>query len=128
MLQFMMGSWVSQCIGAAARLDLADHLASGPKNAAELARHSGANADAVFRLMRALASIGIFTMAGDRFSLTPLSETLRTGVPGSMRNIAIMETDEAHWLSWGKFSDSIRRGRKMSAEALQMEVWEYYGK
>ena len=126
MLQFVMGSWVAQCIGAAARLDLADHLASGSKNAAELATLSGANADAVFRLMRALASIDVFSMAGDRFSLTPLGETLRTRVPGSMRNIAIMETDEAHWLSWGKFSDSIRRGRKMSAEALKMEVWEYY--
>ena len=59
MMRFVMGSWVSQCVGAAARLDLADHLANGSKTAADLARLSGANADAVFRLMRALASIGL---------------------------------------------------------------------
>lgn len=128
MMQLVMGSWVSQCVGAAARLNLADHLATGPKTAAELAQLASADADAVYRLARALASLGVFSLAGDRFSLTPLGETLRSGVPGSMRNIAIAETDDAHWLTWGRFTDAIRQGRKMSTEVLKMEPWDYYAK
>jgi hypothetical protein len=128
MMQFVTASWVSQCVGAAARLNLADHLASGPKTADELAQLSGANPDAVFRLMRALASLDVFAMNETRFSLTPLGETLRSGVPGSMRNIAIAETDTAHWLTWGHFTDAIKTGKKMVKAALQMEAWDYYGK
>jgi hypothetical protein len=78
--------------------------------------------------MRALASLGIFTMSGSEFALTPLGETLRTDVPGSMRGIAIAETDEPHWKSWGMFPKAIKEGRKMSAEALGTEVWDYYAK
>jgi hypothetical protein len=128
MMQLVTGAWVSQAVGAAARLDIADHLAAGAKTADEVARLSGAKPDAVARLMRALASIGVFTMTGTDFALTPLGETLRNGVPGSMRNIAIAETDDAHWLSWGRFPKAIKEGRKMSAEALGAEAWEYYGK
>jgi SAM-dependent methyltransferase len=126
MLQFVMGSWLSQCVGAAARLGIADQLANGPKTAEELARASGANGDAVFRVLRALASVGVFELAHERFSLTPLGETLRAGVPGSVRNFAIAETDPAHWATWGRFTSAVRQGRKMSRDALGMEIWEYY--
>jgi len=128
MLQFVMGSWVSQAVGAAARLDIAEHLHAGAKTAEAVASRSGANADAVHRLMRALASIGVFTMSGSEFALTPLGETLRSNVPGSMREMAIAETDPAHWLSWGHFPDAVKEGRKMTVEALGMEPWDYYAK
>lgn len=128
MMQMVTGSWVSQAVGAAARLSLADQLADGPKTAKDLAAKSGASADAVFRLMRALASIGVFTMEGDRFALTPLGDTLRAGVPGSLKNIAIAETDTAHWLTWGRFTDAVKSGRGMSSEALGGDPWDYYAK
>lgn len=128
MLQIITGSWVAQAVGAVARLGIADQLADGPKQAHEIAERVGANADAVHRMMRALASIGVFSLEGDRFALTPLSETLRSGVPGSMRNMAAAETDHAHWASWGRFTDTVRTGRCMSREALGMEPWEYYSK
>jgi hypothetical protein len=128
MMQFVMGSWVSQIVGAGARLAVADHLAAGAKTAEEVAQRAGANPDAVFRLMRALASLGIFTMSGREFSLTPLGETLRADVSGSMRAFAIAETDHVHWQSWGRFPNAIKEGRKMSAEAVGMEPWEYYAK
>ena len=126
MLQFVMGSWLAQAVGAAARLSLADHLAAGPKRADELARDASADPDAVFRLMRALASVGVFTLGDGRFALTPLGETLRTGVPGSIRNFAIAETDTPHWATWARFTSAVKEGRKMAHEALGMEFWEYY--
>ncbi len=128
MLQFVMGSWVSQAVGAAARLGIADHLADGDRTAEQLAAATHANPDAVHRLMRALASLGIFTMKGTHFGLTPVGQTLRSGVPGSMRNVAMAETDAPHWLTWGHFTDAIRTGHKMSQQALGMDPWEYYGK
>lgn len=128
MLQFVMGSWVSQAVGAAARLDIAEHVAAGAKTAEAVASRSGANADAVHRLMRALASIGVFAMSGNEFTLTPVGETLRSGVPGSMRELAIALTDSAHWLSWGQFPKAVKEGRKMTVEALGVEAWDYYAK
>ena len=128
MMQFVMGSWVSQAVGAGARLAIADHLAAGAKTAEEVAKRAEASPDAVYRLMRALASLGVFTMSGSEFSLTPLGEMLRSDVPGSMRSIAIAETDRPHWQSWGLFPKAIKEGRKMSTEAVGMEAWEYYAK
>lgn len=128
MLHIIMGPWMAQAAGAVARLGVADQLAAGPRSAAELAALVGANADALHRVMRALASIGVFALAGDRFTLTPLGETLRSNVPGSMRNMVIAETDHPHWASWGRFAESVKSGRRTSRDALGMEVWEYYGK
>lgn len=128
MMKMFMGAWVAQAVGAAARLGVADHLVSGPATAEELAKKTDASADGLHRLMRALASIGVFTMEGDRFALNPLGETLRTGVPGSMRSIAIAETDTAHWLTWGRFTDAVKQGRGMARDALGMDPWDYYGK
>jgi hypothetical protein len=128
MLQFVIGSWVSQAVGAGAHLAIADHVAAGAKTADEVARRAGASPDAVFRLMRALASLGLFTMSGGEFSLTPLGETLRSDVPGSMRAFAMAETDHPHWQTWARFPKAIKEGRKMSFEAIGMEPWDYYAK
>lgn len=128
LLKMVMGSWVAQAIGAAARLGIADHLASSMATAEELARKTDANADALHRLMRALASVGVFRMEGRKFGLNPLGEALRSNQPGSMRNIAIAETDTAHWLTWGRFGDAVRSGRSTAREALGCDAWEYYGK
>ena len=56
MFQMVMGAWVSQAVGAAARLGIADHLVAGHRTAAELAPLVGADADALHRLLRALSS------------------------------------------------------------------------
>jgi hypothetical protein len=60
--------------------------------------------------------------------LTPLGETLRSDVHGSMRDIVIAETAPGHWLPWGRLADAIREGHSMATEALSMPVWDYYGK
>lgn len=127
MMQLITGSWVSQCIGAAARLGVADHLLSGPKTGAELATACGASADYLTRLMRMLSSVGVFAWSDDRFALTPLSEMLRSDVPGSMRYFAISETDQAHWQPWGRFYEAVKVGQPMAREALGMDTWDYYG-
>src|SRR5437870_3654784 len=83
-----MGSayWISKLVYAAAKLGLADHLAAGPRSAAELAGPTRTHAPSLHRLMRTLASLGVLTERdAQRFALTPLGEALKTGAPGSAR-------------------------------------------
>src|SRR5262249_48812468 len=89
--QMITGYWISQAIYAAAKLGIADLLKDGPKPAAELAGATSTNPDALYRLLRALASVGIFIEDESRqFSLTPLAEPLRSDLAGSKRVFAIM--------------------------------------
>ena len=70
----------------AATLGIADLLANGPRGADELAEAAGAHAPTLYRLLRALANVGLFAEGDDgRFGLTPLAEYPRSGVPGSLR-------------------------------------------
>ncbi len=127
MFRMITGFWVSQIIGVAARLNIAEHLLGGAKSAEELARLTGADASALFRVLRAAASLGVFQLgADDRFSLTPLGETLRSGVPGSMREMAIMQTSKGHWLPWGKLEDAVRTGQPQAVATLGCELFEHY--
>src|ERR671939_1797758 len=82
---------VSQAIHVAAALGIADLLEDGPKSADELAETTGTHAPTLYRLLRALASVGIFIETfGGRFGLTPLAEYLRTNTPGSLRAFVML--------------------------------------
>src|SRR6202163_3758713 len=86
MVRLVTGFWITQALYVAAKLGIADLLAEGPRTPADLAQAAGADARSLYRLLRALASEGVFTEdAAGCFGLTPLAECLRTGVPGSVR-------------------------------------------
>ena len=83
MMQKLIGFWQSKSISIAANLGIADVLKDGPKSAEEIAKATGAHASSVYRLMRALVSVGVFRSApGGRFAQNELSEVLRSDVPG----------------------------------------------
>src|ERR1700681_222671 len=85
-LQMAFGYLVSSCVHHAARLGIADLLGDGPKSAADLAAATRTNADALYRMLRALASTGIFTETElGVFALTPLADPLRSDAPDSIR-------------------------------------------
>lgn len=128
MLQLITGYWVSQAVGVVARLGVPDHLAAGPRGSDDLARAVGAHPQALYRVLRTLASIGVFCQPDPGvFGLTPLGETLRSDTPGSVRDFAIAETAYGHWQPWGRFLDSVKTGKPMSREALGIELWQWYG-
>ena len=127
MMGLITGYWVSQAIGAVAVLGVADHLSAGPCKSDELARAVDADPQALYRVLRLLASLGVFAEpAPGSFALTPLGETLRSDAPGSVRNFAITQTAPGHWLPWGRLHESVRTGRPMAREALGMELFEWY--
>ena len=87
LIQMCAGAWVAAAVHAAAKIELADHLADGPRTATELAVRTGSHAPSLYRFLRTIASLGILTEAADeRFSLTPLGEALKTGAPGAARS------------------------------------------
>ncbi len=129
MMGLITGYWRSQAVGVAARLGLADRLGDGPKTVAALARETAVHEGALFRLLRGLASFGVFVESAPRtFALTPLADTLRSNVPGSMRDFAIAETAPGHWLPWGNLDEAVRTGERTTPAALGCEIFEWYGK
>jgi hypothetical protein len=110
MVQLLAGFQLSQALYAAAALGVADRLRGGQRDAATLAREVGADAMALHRVLRTLASAGVFTQTEDGlFGLAPLGETLTTDSPASMRDLAIMWM-ETHYAPFGGLLDTVRTG------------------
>src|SRR5262245_14365603 len=104
----MTGYWLSQVVYVIAKLNLADLLHKKPQTADELAAATGTNRDALYRLLRTSAGVGLVQEDGEhRFHLQPLAEPLRSGVPGSQRALAIM-TGEEHFVSWSELLYSVQ--------------------
>ena len=108
LMNFIVGKWISKPIYAAAELGIADMLTEGPKTIQELAQLSQSHAPFLYRMMRALASVGIFSEVEEkRFGLTPMADLLKTG---AMRSIALMFNSDWSDKAWGCFMDSIKTG------------------
>ena len=126
LIQMATGYWVSRIVYAAARLDLADRLADGPKSAAELAGPTGTDASSLHRLMRALAALGILAgKDGRRFALTPLGEALKTGAPGSARATILTLGGPFSWPAYGEILYSIQTGKTAFEKVHGMPAFEY---
>jgi len=119
------GYYISRAIYVAATLGIADLLAHGPQPSSTLAKATGTHAESLTRVLRLLASVGVFTEQDDRcFALTPLGECLRTGVPGSMRSAAILFagiTQEA----WRDLLYSVRTGEPAFHHVFGMDSFSY---
>ena len=126
MLQIISGFWVSRSVYVIAKLGIADLLKDGPKTAAELATATGAHAPSLFRVLRALVPFGIVTHEGERFGPTPLLETLRTDVPGSLRAFAMTELGEEHYPAWGELLYSVRTGGIAFDRAFGEPIWQFF--
>mgnify|MGYP003945918625 CR=1 FL=1 len=127
MIQYITGFWMSRAVWVAAKLGLADLLKSGPKTAEELAQATSTHAPSLFRILRALASAGVFKKENDeRFGLTPLSETLITDAPGSTRWFIISELGQEHYPAWGNLMHSVKTGEVAFDDFFGMDVWKYF--
>ncbi|MEE9593525.1 MAG: methyltransferase [Thermoplasmata archaeon] len=118
------GMGVTQMIYVAAKLGIADHLQDGPKSSAQLAKLVEADPRALYRLLRSLASLGIFSQGEEKFfGLTALAEPLRTG--GQMRNWAIMVGARWFWDAWGDLLHSVRTGETAFGHVFGVGPLEY---
>lgn len=129
LMQMVFGKAITQAISVVARYRLADEMAKGPKTAAELATTAKLHAGHLYRILRALASVGV--LADDdqnRFSLTPMGEFLRSDVPGSMRAIATYVCDPWSWKPWGDLAGCAKTGEPAFERVFGEGVFAYLGK
>lgn len=120
------GYWVSQSIYIAAKLGIPDLLKDGSMSCDRLAYSVGVNARLLYRLMRALASVGVFAEKEQGcFTLTPFATCLQSDVPGSMRAVVIMLGEE-HYQAWGDILYSLQTGKSAFEHLYGMPLFQYY--
>ena len=127
MLQMIGGYWIARMIYVAAELGVADLLHEQPRTASALAAATGMHPRALYRVLRALAGVGIFAEdeAGN-FHLTPLAETMRSNAPGSMRALILSELGGEHFDAWTNLAQSVKTGEIAFDHKYGQDVWEYY--
>jgi hypothetical protein len=120
------GYQVSQALHVAATLGIADLLAGGARSSDELAGETDMHAPTLYRLLRALAAIGVLHEApGRRFSLAQLGEQLREDHPRSLRGWAAFIGHPHIWNAWASLADSVRTGENAFRLQNGMDIWSY---
>jgi hypothetical protein len=125
MRDLLCGYWNTQALYVAAKLGLADLLKDGPKSADELAATTKVHAPSLYRLLRALSSLGVFAEdSQNRFALTPMGETLRRDAPGSQWGMAVMNGEE-HYRAYADLLYSVQTGKPAFERVYGMECFDY---
>jgi hypothetical protein len=127
--QIATGYILSAALYTAARLEIADKLAGGPRSSDDLAREAGANPDVLYRVLRLLSSVGIFEERANRqFAHTPASETMRRGAPDSVHDMVAWVSDPFHFRVYAETLHSVITGQPAVEKATGMSVFEYFAK
>lgn len=129
MRNLAIGYWVARLVHVAAKLRLADLLKGGPRTVDDLAAAANVHTLALYRILRALASIGVFAeIKGRRFKLTPLAATLQAGVPGSMHAWVSMINEHWAWDSWKELLHGVKTSEVPFLKAHGMPIFAYLDK
>lgn len=126
MYELISGYWVACCIHAVSKLDIADKLIDGPKTLSQLAKETESDEPSLYRLLRAVTSVGIFEEKGNgTFALNDFGSTLLTDVPGSVKPWALANLGE-HFPAFGDLTYGVQTGKVPFEHAHGIPVWEYY--
>jgi len=126
-MQMVQGMMVAKSLQAAAELGIADRLGDSARSIDDLARTTGTDRSALFRLLRALASLGIFQQDDSgRFRQTALSEPLRSDSPGSVRDYLMYAPHDGNLRAWMGLASVLRTGEPSFAEANGCTMWDYF--
>src|SRR5262245_5341394 len=126
-MQIATGYVVSTALQLAVQVGVADHLADGPRTAQELAAATGTNEDALCRVLRLLASVGIFTEVQPKtFALTPPADVLRKDAPHSIHDTVVFIADPLHLRVYADGIESLRTGKPAVEKTFGMSAFEYF--
>lgn len=129
LLKLIFGKNVSMALAIVAKLRIADRLGEGPRGVDDLAAETGTHSPSLRRVLRTLASVGVFSERTDGvFALTPMGAYLRTGVKGSLRGLADALGSDWCWRSWGHAPKAVRTGRAAFDAVFGEPVFDYLGK
>ena len=111
LFQMIVGKWISQAVGTVVEIGVPDQLGTRTRSCSDLARESGVSEDGLYRLLRALASVGLFTeSANRRFKLAPMGQLLRRDHPESLAGYAQFTAHDSTWRPWGQLRYSVKTG------------------
>jgi ubiquinone/menaquinone biosynthesis C-methylase UbiE len=126
LLQMSSGYWISQSLYVAAKLGIADLVKDKARHCDQLAKATDTKASALYRLMRALASVGVFAeQQPGYFTLTPIAQGLRSDIPDSMRDSILLGGSE-YYHAWGNLLYSLKTGENGFEKTYGMPVFDYY--
>lgn len=126
LMRMVNGYQVSQAIHVAAMLGIADLLRDGSRGCDELASATGMDPDGLYRILRALAAVGVFDEAPDRtFSLTLVGEHLRTDSEVSIAGWAKLIGQEYFWNTWGRLLLGVESGKNVFHQLHGEDVWTW---
>ena len=126
LFQMVVGKWISQAVGTVVEIGVADQLAKGARRCSALAREAGVSEDGLYRLLRALASLGIFAEGSNRrFKLTPMGQLLRSDHPQSLAGYARFTAHDITWRPWGRLGYSVKSGLPAFDDVFGAPVFEY---
>jgi len=109
-----------------AKLGIADALAKGPLTPEAIAKRVSAHAPFLRRVLRALASVGVFAeVSGGRFRLTSLGQTLRSDRPDSLRDFALMMVDDWQWQTWVALEQGVVTGSNVFEQVHKLPVFAF---
>lgn len=128
LIEMARGHQISSMVRVAAQLKLADYLSEGPRTAEELAQSTATHAPSLYRFMRTAASLGLFTEDAERrFSLTPLAEPLRSGVPGSIRTTVLALTGDLFYRPFHNLLYSVQTGKTAFEKEFGVPIFDWLG-
>ncbi|HEY6456997.1 MAG TPA: methyltransferase [Steroidobacteraceae bacterium] len=117
--------WTSRCLHLVAELGVADHLGDTPATADALAQACGLEAQALNRVLRALANHGVFDYDGQHFAHNAPSRTLRSDASGSTRSLARMMGLKVHWDAYRELDVTLRSGAPAIAAVTSGGLFPY---
>lgn len=125
-LQIANGFIASAVLSAVLKLNIADHLTAGPKEVGEVAKAANVNADALYRMLRLLASLGLFTETAPRtFALTPAGEVLVSKPHATMRDFLDWWSSPIHFRLYAETAHSLLTGETVDERVLGVPCFEY---
>ena len=126
MFQIILGMMTPQAIHVAAKLGIADIVSKTPRTADELAAATNSHAPSLHRLLKFLASVGVFSEdATGRYQQTPLSDTLRSDNPVSLRGAFVAFGSAFLWRAFGELSATIATGQPAFNHVFGTSFFEY---
>jgi len=125
----VIGKWISQAIATVVALGVPDALTNGARRSSDLARKAGVSNDGMYRLLRALASLGLFAeSAGRRFKLTPTGQFLRSDHPESLSGFVRFVGHDVTWRPWGRLDYSVKTGLPAFDHVFGASLFDYLSK
>jgi len=126
LFQMVIGKWISQALGTIVEIGVPEQLAKGARRCSDIAREAGVAEDGLYRLLRALASVGLFIESADRqFKLTGMGHLLRGDHPESLAGYARFVAHDSTWRPWEQLSYSVKTGMPAFDHVFNASIFEH---